>query len=143
MSDYDYNVKVMLTGNDTEGKAYLASRFSKSYFKMDYKYTIGVDFHVKIISVLGITVKMQLWELVSDERFNCLAPMYYRGALGAIIICDISKSDFRYDLEDTIQKIREEAGDIPIVLLIFKHHSKEIHIVSGIETMLTANNYFL
>jgi len=141
MSDYDYNVKVMLIGDDTEGKAYFASRFSKSYFKTDYKYTIGVDFHVKTLSVLGKTVKMQLWELLSQERFRSLAPMYYRGALGAIIICKISKSDFRYELDDTIQMIRERAGDIPIMLLTYKHHLEEIQAVLGVEVMLTADNY--
>jgi len=141
MSVYNYNVKVVLIGDDTEGMTYLASSFSESYFDADYKYTIGVDFHVNVLSVFGRTMKMQLWELLCSERFKSLAPMYYRGAVGAIIIFDISKSDFRYDLEDTIQLIRERAGDIPIVLLTFKHHSKEIQIVSGVERMLTANNY--
>ena len=141
MSECDYIVKIVLTGNDTEGKAYLATRFSKGYFETNYKYTIGVDFHVNTLSVLGKTVKMQIWELVIRERFKTLASMYYRGALGAIIIFDISKSDFRYELDDTIQMIREEAGDIPIVLLTFQHHSEEIQAVSGVEVMLTADNY--
>ena len=141
MSDYDYSVKVLLIGDDAEGKAYLANKFSKSYFETDYKCTIGVDFHVNTLRVLGKTVKMQLWELLSEERFRSLAPMYYSGALGAIIIFDISKSDFRYDLDDTIQMIRERAGDIPIVLLTFNLHSEELQVVSGVEPMLTTGNY--
>ncbi|MFX1297857.1 MAG: hypothetical protein ACFFD2_23800, partial [Promethearchaeota archaeon] len=141
MSDYDYLVKVVLTGDDSEGKAYFASRICKGYFNTDYKYTIGVDFHVNTLTVLGRIVKMHLWELVTDERFRSLTPMYYRGALGAIIISDISKADFRYDLDDTIQTIRETVGDIPIILLTFKHHSEEIQVISGVESMLTADNY--
>ncbi len=141
MSDCDYNVKVVLIGDDTEGKAYLASSFSKSYFKTDYKYTIGVDFHVNTLGVLGKTMKMQLWDLISEERFRSLVPIYYRGAMGAIIIFDISKSNFRNNIDDTIQMIREQAGDIPIVLLTFNHHSEEIQAVSGVEVMLTADNY--
>ena len=58
MLDYDYLVKVVLSGDDTEGKAHLASIFSKSYFRTDYKYTIDIGFHVNIISVLGKTIKM-------------------------------------------------------------------------------------
>ncbi len=141
MSDYDYIIKVVLTGDDPEGKAYLTSRFCKSYFKSDSRETIGVDFHINTLSVLGKTVKLQLWEVLSKERFRSLVPMYYRGALGAIIIFDISKSDFRYDLDDTIQMIRESVGDIPIVLLTFDLHSEEVQVVSGVETMLTADNY--
>jgi hypothetical protein len=91
--------------------------------------------------VLGRIVKIQLWELVTEGRFSSITSMYCRGALGAIIISDISKSDFRYNLDNTIDNIRENSGDIPIVLLIFKNHSKEIQIISGVESMLTADNY--
>jgi small GTP-binding protein len=141
MSDYDYNVKVILIGDDTEGKAYLANKLSKSYYRTDYKNTIGVNFHVNTLRVLGMTVKMQLWDLLSEERFRSLTPIYYRGALGAIIISDNSKSNFRHDLDDSIQMIKEQAGDIPIVFLTFNIHSKEFQVGQGVETMLTADNY--
>ncbi|MBA7513595.1 hypothetical protein ES705_05611 [subsurface metagenome] len=61
--------------------------------------------------------------------------------MGAIIIFDISKSNFRDNLDDTIQMIREQIGDISIVLLTFNPHSEEIQAVSGVEVMLTADNY--
>ncbi|MFX0036289.1 MAG: hypothetical protein ACFE9I_11705 [Candidatus Hermodarchaeota archaeon] len=141
MSDYDYNFKVLVTGNDPTGKAYISTKFSKSYFNTNYKYTIGIDFHVKTLRVLGSTVNMQLWEVVSRGRFKSLLPMYYRGALGALIISDMSKVDFQNDLDDIIRTIRESSGDIPIIFIAFKHHSEEIEAILGVETMLTADNF--
>ncbi len=138
---YDFIFKVVLTGNDPKGKAYIASKFSKSYFSTNYKNTIGVDFHVKTLRVSGNTLKMHLWEIVSGGRFKSLIPMYYRGALGAIIISDMSKADFQNDLDDTIRTIRESSGDIPIIFIAFKHHSEEIEAILGVETMLTADNF--
>ncbi|MFX1480527.1 MAG: ADP-ribosylation factor-like protein [Promethearchaeota archaeon] len=141
MSDYDYNVKVILIGDDAAGKEYLTNRFSKSYFQHNYKYTIGIDFRLKILRVQGRAIKMQLWELVSGDRFKSLAKMYYRGASAAIIIFDILNPAFQYNLEESIQMIRDRSGDIPIALLIFKAQSQEFQVISGVETMLTADNY--
>ena len=139
--EYDYHFKVIVTGDDIEGTTYLTSKYSKGFFTEDYSMTIGVDFHVKILSALGKTIKMQLWKLECKERFKPIAPMFYRGTLGAIIISDISKSNFRYDLEYNIQMIKEQAGDVPIVLLTFDSHSEEFQAVSGVEAMLTADDY--
>jgi len=141
VEEYDYLLKVIITGDDTEGTTYLTSNYSKSFFTEDYKMTIGVDFHLKILSALGKTIKMQLWKLGCQERFKSIAPMYYRGSLGAIIISDISKSNFRYDLEYNIQMIKEQVGDVPIVLLTFDPYSEEFQAVSGVEAMLTADDY--
>jgi hypothetical protein len=139
--EYDYLLKIIITGKDTEGTTYLANNFSKRYYTEDYKMTIGVDFYVKSFSVNGKTIKMQLWKLECKERFKSITSMFYRGSLGAIIISDISKSTFRYDLDHNIQMIKELVGDVPIVLLTFNPHSEEFQAISGVETMLTADNY--
>jgi len=141
MSDRDFKVKVMLMGDDPEGKAFLASNFSKNYFATDYKYTIGLEFHIKSLRVLGRTMKMQIWELLNEERFQSLASMYYRGANGAIIISDITKSNFRDHLDETIQTIRESVGDIPIILIASKLFSEENQAASREKAILAAQNY--
>ncbi|MFX1457733.1 MAG: hypothetical protein ACFFDB_20385 [Promethearchaeota archaeon] len=141
MYDNDYIVKVVLTGDNAEGKQRLASRFSKNLFKSDTKSTIGVEFHVKSLSILGKRMKIQLWELGNDARLKPLAFSYFRGAMGAIIMPDISKADFRYNLEDTIQFIIEQAGDIPIILITFNPQSEAFRFLAGFEVMLTADQY--
>ena len=141
MSDRDYKVKVMLMGDDPEGMVYLASNFCQNYFATDYKYTIGLEFHVKSLRVFGRTMKMLIWELLNEERFQSLVSMYYRGANGAIIISDISKSNFRDHLDDTIQTIREFVGDIPIVLIASNLYSGENQAASREKAILAAENY--
>ncbi|MFX1531332.1 MAG: hypothetical protein ACFFBC_09475 [Promethearchaeota archaeon] len=141
MIDYDYNVKVVLTGDDSEGKSHLATNFCKNFLQTDSKSTIGLEFHVKTLPVLGKTMKMQLWELVITEKFKPHLFSYYKGALGAIIVSDISQTDFRVYLDETIQMIKEQSGDIPIILLTFDLHSERYQVVSGLESMLTAGNF--
>ncbi|MGM0470295.1 MAG: hypothetical protein ACQERB_15960, partial [Promethearchaeati archaeon] len=49
--DYDYLFKCIVVGDGGVGKTALTLRFSKGFFTENYKMTIGVDFHVKTISV--------------------------------------------------------------------------------------------
>jgi len=141
MSDFDYKVKVLLIGDDSEGKTYLANKFCENFFPTEFKPTLGVEFHVKSVTVFGKTMRMQLWELAIKERFKSHTFIYYRGANGAIIISDISKSDFKYNLDNNIKMVKEQVGDVPIVLLTFNDHSEEIQAISGVKKMVTAYNY--
>ena len=141
MSDRVYNVKVILMGDDLEGKAYLASNFCNNYFATNYKYTIGLEFHIKSLLVLGRNMKMQIWELLNEERFQSLESMYYRGAMGVIIISDITKSNFRDQLDDSIQTVRRSVGDIPIILIASKLYSEESEADSREKAILAAQNY--
>ncbi|MHA2392580.1 MAG: hypothetical protein ACXAEX_11610 [Promethearchaeota archaeon] len=142
MPEFDYNVKVVLIGDETEGKSYLASRFCKNFFTKEYKFTIGIEFHVKTLIVNGKAMKLQIWELKNEQRFKDHFSFYYRGALGAIIISDISKPDFRYNLDENIQMINEQMGDVPIILLTFNHQSKSFQAIFGLEEIITAENFY-
>ena len=57
--------------------------------------TIGVDFLVKNLNVLGSSVKLQVWDTAGQERFRSVTSTYYRGAMGAIICYDcVGRSNF-------------------------------------------------
>lgn len=141
MSEYDYNFKIILIGDDTEGKSFLVDKFCTNFFRTDYKLTIGVDFHVKLISVLDKTTKLQLWDLNNKDRFRSHRALYLRGASGVIIIYDITKSDFQDNLEEDFQMIQEYIGNVPIMLLTFNPQSKEFKTLSKMEVMITTDNY--
>ena len=36
-------------------------------------------------------VKLQIWDTAGQERFRSVARTYYRGALGALVVYDVSK----------------------------------------------------
>ena len=141
MLEYDYMIKVVLIGDETEGKTYFASKFCEDFFVTNYKFTIGIGFYVKTVNVLGKLIKLQLWDLTDEEKFKTLFSLYFKGALGAIIISDISKPDFRNSIDKSIQRINEEIGDIPIIFLTFNGKSREFQTVFGVETMFTADLY--
>ncbi len=53
--------------------------------------TVGVEFSSKIIKVGNKEVKLQIWDTAGQEKFRSVARSYYRGAIGVIIVYDITK----------------------------------------------------
>ncbi len=62
--------------------------------KRNSSHTIGVEFGSKIIKIGSKTIKLQIWDTAGQERFRSVARSYYRGALGAIVVFDITKFSY-------------------------------------------------
>ncbi|MFW9970421.1 MAG: GTP-binding protein [Candidatus Odinarchaeota archaeon] len=120
--EYDYLFKSIVVGDGGVGKTALTLRFSKGFFTEDYKMTIGVDFHVKTISIDTvegpIRAKLQIWDTGGQERFSSIRPMYYRGSLGALLIFDLTNSDSFAHLPQWIEEVRANVKtEIPLLLV--------------------------
>jgi len=120
--EYDYLFKSIVVGDGGVGKTALTLRFSKGFFTEDYKMTIGVDFHVKTISIESvegpIRTKLQIWDTGGQERFSSIRPMYYRGSLGALLIFDLTNSASFEHLPQWIEEIRTNVKtEIPLLLV--------------------------
>jgi GTPase SAR1 family protein len=139
MFEYDYYVKVVLIGDDTEGKSYLATNYCKTAYSLAYKHTLGLDFHGKTLTALGKVIKIQIWELLAEERFKTHFLSYYGGALGAIIVSDVSKPEYHNTLQDNIQMIKDRSGDIPIIIFSFDAETKSFQAVLGLDRMITVD----
>lgn len=53
--------------------------------------TVGVEFSSKLLCCGDKKVKLQLWDTAGQERYRAITRTYYRGALGALILYDITK----------------------------------------------------
>ncbi len=122
VEEYDYLFKSIVVGDGGVGKTALTLRFSKGFFTEDYKMTIGVDFHVKTISIDTfeglIKCKLQLWDTGGQERFSSIRPMYYRGSLGTILVFDLTNSASFEHLPGWIEEVRANIkAEIPVLLV--------------------------
>lgn len=92
MCSYDYLFKVVLIGDSGVGKSNLLSRFTRNEFMLESKSTIGVEFATRSIQVDGKTIKAQIWDTAGQERYRAITSAYYRGAVGALLVYDITKT---------------------------------------------------
>lgn len=87
----EYLFKIVLIGDSAVGKSNLLSRFARNEFDRNSKATIGVEFQTQIMEIDGKEVKAQIWDTAGQERFRAVTSAYYRGALGALVVYDISR----------------------------------------------------
>jgi len=143
MTDYDYTFKLMMLGDASVGKTSLTLRYISGFFMEDLKLTIGVDFYSKTTLFNEKKVKLQIWDFGGEERFRFLLSQYCKGANGAFFLYDITNESSIEHLPDWTQIVRENAGDIPIMLIGSKVDLDEFRVVPREDGILAAKKYNL
>nr|AAW27229.1 SJCHGC05511 protein [Schistosoma japonicum]CAX69561.1 Ras-related protein Rab-11A [Schistosoma japonicum] len=110
--------KIVLIGDSGVGKTNLRSRFTNQEFNLESKSTIGVDFATKNVVIDGKVVKAQIWDTAGQERYRAITSAYYRGAVGALLVYDISKPDTFLNLDRWLDELREYASDDVVIMLV-------------------------
>ncbi|KAG5002253.1 hypothetical protein AAZX31_08G335300 [Glycine max] len=87
----EYLFKIVLIGDSAVGKSNLLSRFARNEFDSNSKATIGVEFQTQLVEIDGKEIKAQIWDTAGQERFRAVTSAYYRGAVGALVVYDISR----------------------------------------------------
>ncbi|KAI8929622.1 ras family-domain-containing protein [Entophlyctis helioformis] len=128
--EYHYLFKVVLIGDSGVGKSNLLSRFTRNEFSMDSKSTIGVEFATRSIEFDGKTIKAQIWDTAGQERYRAITSAYYRGAVGALLVYDISQQKTFESVERWLKELRDHAdANIVIMLVGNKSDLKQLRAV--------------
>lgn len=129
--EYDYLFKVVLIGDSGVGKSNLLSRFTRNEFCLESKSTIGVEFATRTLQVEGRTVKAQIWDTAGQERYRAITSAYYRGALGALLVYDVTKPTTFDNVSRWLKELRDHAdANIVITLIGNKTDLKHLRAVA-------------
>ncbi|KAI9341519.1 putative ras family domain-containing protein [Zopfochytrium polystomum] len=125
--EYDFLFKVVLIGDSGVGKSNLLARFTRNEFSFESKSTIGVEFATRSVQVDGKTIKAQIWDTAGQERFRAITNAYYRGAVGALLVYDISKHGSYENVNRWLRELRDHA-DANIVIMLVGNKSDLKHL---------------
>ncbi|KAI8544918.1 hypothetical protein RHMOL_Rhmol07G0002600 [Rhododendron molle] len=114
----DYVYKVVVIGDSAVGKSQILSRFTKNEFCFDSKSTIGVEFQTRTVSINSKLIKAQIWDTAGQERYRAVTSAYYRGALGAMLVYDISKRQTFDHVARWVEELRAHADSSIVIMLI-------------------------
>nr|XP_043634563.1 ras-related protein RABA6a-like [Erigeron canadensis] len=114
----DYLFKTVLIGDSAVGKSNLLSRFAKDEFYLDSKPTIGVEFAYRNAKVGDKIIKAQIWDTAGQERFRAITSSYYRGALGAMLVYDITRQGTFENLKKWLHELREFGNRDMVIVLV-------------------------
>jgi Ras-related protein Rab-11A len=125
--EYDYLFKMVLIGDSGVGKSNILSRFTRNEFSLESKSTIGVEFATRTLQVDGKTVKAQIWDTAGQERYRAITSAYYRGAVGALLVYDITKRQTFDNVQRWLRELRDHA-DSNIVIMMAGNKSDLNHL---------------
>ncbi|KAG2620239.1 ras-related protein RGP2 [Panicum virgatum] len=125
--EYSYLFKMVLIGDSGVGKSNILSRFTRNHFSLDSKSTIGVEFATKSLQMEGKTIKAQIWDTAGQERYRAITSAYYRGAVGALLVYDITKRQSFDNVHRWLRELRDHA-DSSIVIMMVANKSDLIHL---------------
>ncbi|KAK8683455.1 hypothetical protein V6N13_039516 [Hibiscus sabdariffa] len=101
--EYDYLFKIVLIGDSGVGKSNILSRWKARL------------------------VKAQIWDTAGQERYRAITSAYYRGAVGALIVYDITKRQTFDNVQRWLHELRDHA-DSNIVIMMTGNKSDLNHL---------------
>ncbi|KIZ04973.1 small rab-related GTPase [Monoraphidium neglectum] len=117
-NDYDFLIKLLLIGDSGVGKSCLLLRFSEESFTPSFITTIGIDFKIKKIFLDNKWVKLQIWDTAGQERFRTITSAYYRGAMGILLVYDVTDEASFNNIRNWMRNIEQHASDTVNKILV-------------------------
>ena len=93
------------------GKSCLLLRYSDDSFTSSFITTIGIDFKIKSILIGDAKVKLQIWDTAGQERFRTITTAYYRGAMGILLVYDVSDENSFTNVRNWMRQIDQNAAE--------------------------------
>uniref|UniRef100_S4RXL7 Ras-related protein SEC4 n=1 Tax=Petromyzon marinus TaxID=7757 RepID=S4RXL7_PETMA len=109
---YDCLFKLLLIGDSGVGKTCVLFRFSEDAFNSTFISTIGGSRPVcqVCIRIDLKKIKLQIWDTAGQERFRTITTAYYRGAMGSMLVYDITNEKSFENIKNWIRNIEEHAS---------------------------------
>ncbi|CAE6094146.1 unnamed protein product [Arabidopsis arenosa] len=114
----DYVFKLVLIGDSGVGKSQILSRYARNEFSLDSKATIGVEFQTRTLVIDHKSVKAQIWDTAGQERYRAVTSAYYRGAVGAMLVYDVTRRQTFDHIPRWLEELRNNADKNIVIILV-------------------------
>jgi Ras-related protein Rab-2A len=121
-------------------------QFSSNQFREEHELTIGVEFAIKFLEIKNKNIKIQIWDTAGEEAFQSITKSYYRNAIGALLVYDITKKSSFEHLQKWLDSVKENSSkNIKIILIgnkIDLEDKREVTFQEGEEFAKNNGLYF-
>ena len=123
--------KLALMGEGGVGKTSLIRRFVLNEYQDTYLHTVGtrvskVELTVPHGADTEVQMDMSIFDIMGQRGFKDLVrETYYHGSQALMGVCDLTRKDSLYALNEWIPSALEIAGDVPVYLVVNKKDLEE------------------
>lgn len=120
-------LKIVIIGDGGVGKTAIREQYLTKQFQSEYVLTVGADFAMRDEIVNGTSLRYQIWDLAGQQRFDGVREVYYKGALGALLIYDVTRPDSFFNTPKWINELwtNNTRGRIPVIVVANKIDLRE------------------
>jgi len=115
---YEYLFKYIIIGPSGVGKSCLLLQFTDKRFHAEHDLTIGVEFGARMLTIDSKQIKLQIWDTAGQESFRSITRSYYRGAMGALLVFDITRRETFNHLKGWLAEVQEHSTKEMTIMLI-------------------------
>jgi small GTP-binding protein len=102
--------KVVIAGDENVGKTSLIRQHCEGRFEISRVSTIGVDFQTKVMSLPGGDVKLSIWDMAGQDRFEVIRSGFYRGARATALVYDLGVPETLEHLQNWYKETRTNSA---------------------------------
>jgi small GTP-binding protein len=110
--------RVVTTGDSSVGKTSIIASLTGSSFNAHEPATIGANWRLYSEMVNGVSVQMQIWDTAGQERYRSLGPLYFRDAVAAIVVFDITAQESWESVSEWVTSILGVAGNEVVIFIV-------------------------
>lgn len=90
----------------------------------------------------GTRVGVEIFDLSGNTRFSAVTSSYIRGAVGALLMCDVTDKTSWDEVPNIVKTMKEHKGeDLPVVIVGTKADLDHERQISRIDAYLAAGEY--
>ncbi|KAJ3450899.1 ras-related protein rab-5c [Anaeramoeba flamelloides] len=140
-----YSFKIVIIGESSVGKSSLLLRFHKNQFSNKCEPTIGASHVQKTINTFDKQFQLLIWDTAGQEQYHSLAPMYYRGARGALVVYDQTARESFNKAKKWIDELKTQVSqNVRIVLCANKSDLENKNVdIEEVKTYCEENEMLL
>ena len=117
-NNYDHLFRYIIVGDMAVGKSCILLQFTDNKFRHQHELTIGVEFGAKTITLNNKTIKIQIWDTAGQEAFQAITRTYYKGAVGALLVYDITRKDTFTHVTKWLEEVKMNSSRSICIILI-------------------------
>jgi small GTP-binding protein len=108
--------RVVAIGDSSVGKTAIINRLMADIFDPEQPTTIGAEWQLFSHNIGNELVQFQIWDTAGQEKYRSLGPLYYRNAIGAVLVFDVTDRSSFGNLPGWVSAFTTVAGTEVVII---------------------------
>lgn len=121
----EIKARIVLIGDSLVGKTSIVTSYKEGNLNQLQMNTIGAVLHKFQKNVNEKEITLEVYDTAGQEKYRSLGPIYYRDAVGALAVFDLTNRDSFTSLSNWISTFRESTDDSFVYIVANKVDLKE------------------